>query len=200
MEEELHDIMEGEAPEEDEDFGEVGEGEVVIVSEVNEVLQEEMAKAPKKQEALEEKKVIEAALFISAKPLTAFELGKLIGVAAPGFVDAKIQELNQGYEKIGSSLLISKETAGYIMRVKPSYADAVAPLAKESEISKGALKMLAYISKHEGIKQSDMVKRLGSTVYQYVKELVEKDFVEKKRQGRTSVLHTTQKFKEYFQS
>lgn len=148
----------------------------------------------------DEKRVIEAALFISSKPLTAIELGKFVGIAAPGFIDAKIKELVEDYEKAGSALTITKETAGYIMRAKPEYASRVAPLAKEAEISKGALKVLAFISKNEGIKQSDAVKKLGSGIYEHVKELVGKDFVEKTRNGRTSTLKTTQKFREYFQA
>jgi len=147
---------------------------------------------------LDPKRVIEAALFISSKPLTLEELGKYIGVAAPGFVEGIVKELSSGYDASGSSIKIAQEPGGYIMRLRPEYASKVSSLAQEAELSRGALKILAYISQNEGIEQSKVAGRLGSTVYDYVHELVDKGFLNKEKRGRTSVLSTTQKFRDYF--
>jgi len=144
------------------------------------------------------KRLIEAALFISSKPLSLADLGKLIGVASPGFVDQLAKELAADYARGGLSVTIVKETDGYAMRIKAEYAGKVAEFAKEAELSKGALKILAYVSQNEGIEQSKLANSLGSTVYDYVGELCGKGFVEKRKKGRTSVLKTTQKFKDYF--
>lgn len=149
-------------------------------------------------ENLDPKRIIEAALFMSSRPIPTRELGKFCGVAASGYVENKVKELAEEYEKSGSAIKIVKETEGYIMRIRGKYAEIVAPLAQESEISKGALKILAYVYKNDGIKQSEVAERLGSSVYQHIKELVEKGFLEKKKRGRTFSLKTTKKFKDYF--
>jgi segregation and condensation protein B len=147
---------------------------------------------------LEPKRVIEAALFISSKPLSLSELGGYIGVAAPGFVEGLLKALAAEYDSAGSAVKIAEEPGGYIMRLRTDYAAKVAPLAQEAEISRGALKILAYISQNEGIEQSKVADTLGSTIYERIKELVDKGFLDKQRKGRTSVLRTTQKFRDYF--
>ena len=156
---------------------------------------------PKGQQGLGKlapKRVIEAALFISSKPLTIDALGRFIGVAAPGFVEGIVKELAAEYDAGGSSIKIAQEPGGYIMRLRPEYASKVSSLAQEAELSKGALKILAYISQNEGIEQSKVADRLGSTVYDHVHELVDKGFLTKEKRGRTSILRSTQKFRDYF--
>lgn len=147
---------------------------------------------------LEPKRVIEAALFMSSKPLTLEELGRFAGVAAPGFIEGLVKDLVREYAETGSSITITLEPGGYIMRLRPEYAGKVSQLAQEAEITRGALKILAYISQNEGIEQKMVADTLGSTIYDRVKELVEKGFLDKQRKGRTSVLRTTQKFRDYF--
>lgn len=149
---------------------------------------------------LEPKRVIEAALFISSKPLTLEGMGKFVGVAAPGFVEGLVKELAAEYDVSGSSIKIVSEPGGWIMRLRSEYSSKVASLAQEAEVTKGALRILAYISQNEGIEQSKVADRLGSTVYDRVHELVDKGFVSKEKKGRTSVLKTTQKFRDYFGS
>jgi chromosome segregation and condensation protein ScpB len=39
---------------------------------------------------------------------------------------------------------------------------------------------------------------IGSSVYDHVKELVEKEFITAEKQGRSKSLKTTKKFREYF--
>ena len=170
------------------------EAEVTLV---NEVAGEEK-KGQRSLGKLEPKRVIEAALFISSKPLSIEELGRFIGVAAPGFVEGLVKELAADYDKGGSAIKLAFEPGGWIMRLRGEYAQKVAPLAQEAEVSRGALKILAYISQNEGIEQSKVADRLGSVIYDYVRELVEKGFLTKEKKGRTSVLRTTQKFRDYF--
>ena len=147
----------------------------------------------------EQLKTIEAALFMSSRPLTALDLGKLIGVAAPGFVDAKAKGLMAEYEKLGSSIKVACEGGKYYMTLRSEYAKVARDFAKEAEISKHALKTLAYINKFNGITKRELFRKLGSSIYNDVAELAEKGFVEQKRLGRSKSLHTTQKFREYFQ-
>jgi len=154
--------------------------------------------ARKSEETLDAKSIIEAALFMSTSPMTVRTLSKLAGANSWKVVQEKLKELQQEYEARGSAIVISFEDGGYIMRLKLEYEKKVSNLAKEAELSKGAIKNLAVIAKNDGIAQSKLVRMVGSAVYDHVKELVEKEFITAEKQGRTKVLKTTKKFKEYF--
>ena len=143
-------------------------------------------------------KIIEAALFMSSRPLAAGELGKLIGVAAPGFVASRLDALRQKYDAAGSAVEIASENGAHYMRVRAQFVPHVKDFASAAEISKHALRTLAYVSKNEGIKKSDLCRRLGSGIYGDVAELAEKGFVTQKKAGRTKTVTTTPKFKAYF--
>lgn len=145
-------------------------------------------------------RIIEAALFMSSKPLAVGELGKLIGIAAPGFVSQRLDALQRRYAAAGSSIEIALEEDKYYMRLRADYVNFIKDFAQQGEISRHALRTLAYISKNEGVKKSLLADRLGSTIYQDVAELVEKGFVQQKRDGRTKALSTTPKFRMYFGS
>ena len=84
------------------------------------------------------------------------------------------------------------------MRIKSDYLGRVKQFAQEVEISKSALRTLAFISKHDGILKSDLVKKIGPIVYSDVKELKDSAFIKTQKHGRTSKLTLTDKFKKYF--
>ena len=143
-------------------------------------------------------RIIEAALFMSSKPLGVSELGKLIGVAASGFVSQRLDALRVKYDTAGSAIEIALEEGKYYMRLRADYVNFVKDFAQQGEISRHALRTLAYISKNEGITKRQLFARLGGGIYEDIAELVEKGFVSQKKSGRTKALSTTPKFKAYF--
>ncbi len=144
----------------------------------------------------EEKKIIEAALFISARPMTLEELRTLTGIGALGYLQSVVEELKKDYSERAIEVV---ETEGrYEMRVKSQFLGPVKQFAQDSEISKSALRTLAYLSKHDGMLKSELVKRVGTHVYTDVKELVQAGFIKSHRAGRTSKLNLTDKFRKYF--
>ena len=147
---------------------------------------------------LDEKRLIEAALFISGRELTLEELRRLTGVGALGYLQGLVQQLQQEYTKNGSSLEITGFEGKYSMRVKNEYLGQVKQFAQETEISKTALRTLAYLSKHDGALKSELAKHIGSQIYQDVQELVENGFVKPQKAGRSSKLLLTEKFRKYF--
>ncbi len=146
----------------------------------------------------EYKKVIEAALFVSGRAMSTEDIAKAAGIATLGHVNSMLEELMRDYERRDSALTIVKTGDRYMMSLKTQYAEKVNGLAGAPELTKGALRILAYISKNEPIMQSNVVKSFGSSSYAYLKELGEKDFIKASRTGRTKKLEITDKFKEYF--
>jgi len=78
------------------------------------------------------------------------------------------------------------------------YLKYVSTFAGAPDISRGALRILAYISKNEPIMQNNIVKAFGTSSYEYIKEILDKGFIKATKSGRTKKLETTEKFKEYF--
>lgn len=145
--------------------------------------------------------VVEAALFMAGQAIDSVQLGRLIGISTVTQVNKMMKELSKKYDESGSAIEITEEAGGkWMMRVRASYAPAVRQFAGEAEISKHALKTLAFISKNDGITKRSLFSKLGSTIYMDVAELEEKGFVECVPHGRTSKVQTTGKFKRYFQA
>ncbi len=145
-------------------------------------------------------RVLEAALFTSSQSLAASDLARLVGIAAVGHVNELMGKLAKEYDERNSSLeIVQEENSKWAMRVRASFAPTVRQFAGEAEISRHALRTLAYIAKNNGIAKRTLFSRLGSTIYEDVAELAEKGFVSATPSGRTSVLHTTAKFKQYFE-
>lgn len=146
----------------------------------------------------DEKKLIEAALFISGKELSLQDFCKLTGIAAPGHVKSVIDELKTDYDNAGSSLEILQVGEKYVMRVRDAYLEKVKAFAQEAELSHGALRTLSYIASHDGALKSELAHKIGPMIYDEVRELLEKGFVSAKAEGRSSRLFLTEKFHAYF--
>ncbi|MFH1785721.1 MAG: SMC-Scp complex subunit ScpB [Candidatus Micrarchaeota archaeon] len=144
----------------------------------------------------EEKKLIEAALFISSRAMTIEEFRTLTGIGALGYLQTVVDELKKDYED--RAIEIIEIEGKYSMQVKNNYLQRVKQFAQDIEISKSALRTLAYISKNDGILKSLLVKRIGTKVYSDVHELVDAGFVKAHKAGRTKKLTLTEKFKKYF--
>lgn len=146
----------------------------------------------------EEKKLIEAALFISSRPMSLEEIRTLTGIGALGYLQNVLTELKKDYEE--RAIEIIENDGKYEMRIKGDYLGKVKQFAQDIEITKSAIRTLAYLSKHDGMLKSELVRKIGSQVYYDVKELVDSGFVKATRSGRTSKLTLTDKFKKYFVS
>jgi len=146
----------------------------------------------------EEKKLIEAALFISSRPMSLEEFRTLTGIGALGYLQGVVNELKKDYEDRGSSLEIIDVDDKYVLRVRNDQLERVKQFAQDTEISKAALRTLAFISKHDGILKSELVKKVGTQAYGDVQELVDTAFVKPQKSGRSAKLWLTDKFKKYF--
>lgn len=147
---------------------------------------------------IDHKKLVEAALFMSQNALGVNELVGATGIMSPGKIQEILKELVTEYGGRDTSLQILEIGGKYMFALKEPYATKVSGLAIGPDLSRGALRVLAYISKNPNLLQSSIVKIFGSTTYEYMKELTEKEFIETKKIGRSKKISTTQKFKEYF--
>lgn len=148
---------------------------------------------------MEEKKLAEAALFMSPEPITLDALAKIMGIESHGkalqLMDEFVKEFN---ERESSIEIVKTRDNRYRMHVRHKYVDRVQHLAITTDLSKGVLRTLAIIAYKQPIRQSIIVKVRGTKAYDHVSQLVEEGFVRKTKESNTFRLETTKKFEQYF--
>ncbi|MFX1562791.1 MAG: SMC-Scp complex subunit ScpB [Promethearchaeota archaeon] len=147
----------------------------------------------------EEKQLVEAALYISGRPLTIHEIQNATGISSLKRVRELIKELELEYEsRAGALEVVRLPRQRFVLQLNPSLSERVAELAPHGLLSLGELKTLVYIALSQPILQSSVVVYRGSHSYQHIKILEEHGFVQSIPQGRTKELTTTQMFADYF--
>ena len=147
---------------------------------------------------LEKEKILEAALFMSPKPLTLDELNSIAQNQSRLETKAMMAELINFYSSRKSALEVVELPVGYQMRVKEDYEDYVSHFAQNTMFNRGVMKTLAFIAYKQPISQSVVVKYRNNKAYDHLKMLFDEGLIKKEAKGRTFVLTTTTKFIEYF--
>jgi len=143
------------------------------------------------------KAIIEAALFVSDKPLSVEQLSKTTGIQQEEV--AKIVEqirVDLEVEEHGYELVETPE--GYEYRVRAEYREKVAKLAPFADLSAGMMRTLAIVAAKQPVKQSLIVKYQGNKAYAYVQKLEDKGLIKSEKYRRTKLLQTTPEFEKYF--
>lgn len=140
---------------------------------------------------------IEAVLFLTAKPIKAQAMARIVN-ADVDLVRQALLELVHDYEERQGGLEIADED-GYSFQVKDEYAslmDEFLPV----EMSAALIRTLSAIAIKQPISQSEIIRVRGAGAYEHIKELVNRELVAKKDEqgGRSPILSTTKKFQEYF--
>jgi segregation and condensation protein B len=143
---------------------------------------------------MNDRDLIEAALFVAGRPLTLIELESIVSIDADveGIVAAFVKE----YRGKGA-LEIVQTDEDVVMQVKSEYADAVRPIAQR-DLETPVLRTLAVIAFHQPVTQSKVAEIRGNKAYGHVHELEARKLVESEPQGRTRLLRTTKAFADYF--
>lgn len=138
---------------------------------------------------------VEAVLFLTEKPMRAQAVARIVNEDVQ-VVRQAILDLIHDYEERKGGLEISDDD-GYIIQVKDEYSsiiDEFLPL----EMPVALLRTLSAIALKQPVSQSEIIKIRGAGAYDHIKELVEKELVNKKEDGRSPMLSTTKRFQEYF--
>ncbi|MBN2042335.1 MAG: SMC-Scp complex subunit ScpB [Candidatus Aenigmarchaeota archaeon] len=142
------------------------------------------------------KRLIEAALFMSSRPLDIKELSRITGISSLGHLEEKLEDLAREYEKRGIEILKTPE--GWWMQVQQDLLRKVSHLSKYSDLDDGHKRTLALVAYKEPIMQSEIIKTQGNKAYSYVKKLHKKGLIKAEKKGRTKVITLTSEFERYF--
>ncbi|MEM5853757.1 MAG: SMC-Scp complex subunit ScpB [Candidatus Aenigmatarchaeota archaeon] len=143
------------------------------------------------------KALIEAALFVSDKPLSVDKLAKILNLNVEE-VKKNLVKIQEELRKEDHGVELVETTEGFEFRVKQEYREKVAKLAPFADLSDGMMRTLAIVAVKQPIKQSVIVKYQGNKAYGYVAALEEKGLIKSEKFGRTKLLSTTPEFEKYF--
>lgn len=144
----------------------------------------------------ENKRKVEAALFIAGKFLSIKELVALTDVN-PILLRKILEDLGDKYRDSGIELI--RKSDMWKMDVASEYKDMVNRLATgQSEFTKAEQETLAIVAYKQPMKQSILIKIRGNKAYDHVKKFVEIGLLNKKKAGHTSELSLKDEFYDYF--
>ncbi len=143
--------------------------------------------------------LIEAALYVTGKPLDLKTLGSVVGFRSEDKVRELARTLKAKYGRDGSSLEVLELSDGrFVMQLRPQYVRHVKRLATRQLLTPGPMKTLSFIAYRQPVTQSFLAKVRGNLTYLHVRQLREIGLVAEERLGRTKILRTTPNFADYF--
>ena len=145
---------------------------------------------------IEDRKKVEAALFIAGRFLDLKELVALTDVN-PILLRKILGDLGDRYKD--SAIILVKRDNMWKMDVASEYVWIVNKLATgSSEFTKAEQETLAVIAHKQPIKQSVIIKIRGNKAYDHIKNFADRGLLHKKKLGHTAELSLTDQFYDYF--
>ena len=144
---------------------------------------------------MEPRKIIEAALFLSPRPLTTKELAEIAG-CDPDTVLKSISEIESSLKGAGSALIVERIGNAFRLSVDPEVYPFVAHLAPLPEFSRSELKVLAELAVKGKVPLSRVKKVRGWEGF--LKKVLNLGIARKVRSGRATYLVKTPLFEKYF--
>lgn len=141
-------------------------------------------------------RVVEAALFSAAKPVTVSELREASGLDVRTIRTA-LGRLMDEYNSSDRAIEIAKMGPRYAMQVKSEYTSPAAKLA-DLKIPRDVLKTASLIAYYQPVLQSKLSDLLGSKIYTHVRTLEELGLIRTRPRKNSIELTTTKRFIETF--
>ncbi len=141
---------------------------------------------------------IEAVLYLKGKPISKKTISELTNSDINSVSEA-IKQLSDKYSHPSSALEIISNNSLISLELKHSLNEYVEDLLP-AELKTAVLRTLAVIAIKKKILQSDLIILRGSSAYDHIKELIEKKFINKRKQkdGRSYWLSLSDKFFQTF--
>ena len=138
---------------------------------------------------------IESVLFLTEKPVRALAIARIVNEDVQ-VVRQAILELINDYEARDGALEIADDD-GYIIQVKDQYSSIIDEFLP-MELPLALLRTLSAIALKQPVAQAEIIKIRGAGAYDHIKELLAREMINKKEDGRSPLLTTTKQFQDYF--
>lgn len=143
--------------------------------------------------------LVEAALYVAGHPLDMNELCSVLKTRSKGRTRKTVEKLVQEYLNRNTALeIIELKDERFVMQLKSDFTPHVKKFVNRPLLSVGPLKTLSYIAYRQPVAQKRVVDVRGHHAYGHVKELKDMGLIASERNGRSTVLRTTEYFADYF--
>ena len=143
--------------------------------------------------------MIEAALYVSGRPLDLNELCSVIKTRSKNRAKRTLNALIQEYSRRQTALeILELKDERFVLQLKTDFTPHVKKLVTRPLLSMGPLKTLSYIAYRQPISQKRVIEVRGRHAYGHIRTLVEMGLVGRERSGRSAILKTTEYFADYF--
>jgi len=156
-------------------------------------------------ELSEAKKIIEALLFTSEKPITIEQMKEVLEEVEAKDIKAALSELQTEYETLGRSFKVYEVAGGYQMVTAPEFADYLKKFYRvksKDKLTKPALETLAIVAYRQPITKADIEDIRGVNVDGVIKTLADRQLIKitgrKDAPGRPILYGTTKEFLDRF--
>jgi segregation and condensation protein B len=140
------------------------------------------------------RKTIEAALFISGRPMSVHELAAIATTSSLGKVKEELLGLKQEYSARESPIRIFElEDGRFKMTLKSEYLGSVRVLAPHMDMKRAVVTVLSHVALKQVVTQSELVHKFGNRVYEYVKDLEKRGLIRTEPYRHTKKIITTKK-------
>jgi segregation and condensation protein B len=143
--------------------------------------------------------LVEAALYVAGHPLDVNELGSVLKTRSKARTRRIIDTLRHEYlaRKTAVEILELKDER-FVMQLKSDFTPLVKRFVNRPLLSIGPLKTLSYVAYRQPIAQKRVVDVRGHHAYGHIKVLKDMGLIATERNGRSTMLKTTEYFSDYF--
>ncbi|MDD5424235.1 MAG: SMC-Scp complex subunit ScpB [Candidatus Omnitrophica bacterium] len=156
-------------------------------------------------ELSEAKKIIEALLFTSEKPITIEQMKEVLEEVDAKDIKTALADLQTEYETLGRSFKVYELAGGYQMVTMPEFADYLKKFYRvksKDKLTKPALETLAIVAYRQPITKADIEDIRGVNVDGVIKTLADRQLIKitgrKDAPGRPILYGTTKEFLDRF--
>jgi segregation and condensation protein B len=151
------------------------------------------------------KRIIEAILFVSEKPVMLTELKDVLEEVDIGLIKETLSSLKSEYESLNGGLRINEVAGGFRMATEPSLSIWLNKLYRSrytDKLTKPSLETLSIIAYKQPITKAEIELIRGVNVDGVINTLLERELIKivgrKETIGRPILYGTTNQFLEYF--
>jgi segregation and condensation protein B len=152
-----------------------------------------------KQKANRQLALMEAALYVTGRPLDMKTMASVVGTRSKKRVRKLAKKLVDDYKNRETALeILELEGERFVMQLKSEYTGKVRKLATRPLLSAGPLKTLSYIAFRQPILQTKVVDVRGHHSYGHLKQLEDMELISREGIGKNRLIKTTQFFADFF--
>jgi segregation and condensation protein B len=155
--------------------------------------------ADKEQKEHDDLIMVEAALYVAGHPLDMNELGSVIKTRSKARTRRIVETLIREYLTRKTALeILELKDERFVMQLKSDFTPLVKKFVNRPLLSVGPLKTLSYVAYRQPVAQKRVVDVRGHHAYGHIKVLKDMGLIATERNGRSTLLKTTEYFSDYF--